>query len=251
MIRKRSGFSLLEILLAVATLVILAGIVIITINQSKQLAGTRNSENIHNDKNIQIEESNLICKININSKKYEDKVLILEGQVKIINDKHYFIQNNCKIEAYPLVPYFLLPCPPDADCLLSPYIIQETDDNIIIKTKVIDNVLNIIQLFNHQHGKIDICTLIKYDYFFLNANFYLEGLVIKRDNNYFLRNNDCEIKINPWLPISTVVSSDKNDFDSQVQTMTMLIDKKLILFSEFQFNNDYFLNVEEFYIIND
>ncbi len=39
-----SGFTLLEILLAVAALVILASIVIIAINPTKQLADTRNSQ---------------------------------------------------------------------------------------------------------------------------------------------------------------------------------------------------------------
>lgn len=42
--KNLSGFTLLEILLAVAALVILASIVIIAINPTKQLADTRNSQ---------------------------------------------------------------------------------------------------------------------------------------------------------------------------------------------------------------
>ena len=41
---RASGFTLIEILLAVAALVILAGIVILAINPSKQLADTRNAK---------------------------------------------------------------------------------------------------------------------------------------------------------------------------------------------------------------
>jgi prepilin-type N-terminal cleavage/methylation domain-containing protein len=41
---KISGFTLIEILLAVAALVILAGIVILAINPTKQLADTRNAK---------------------------------------------------------------------------------------------------------------------------------------------------------------------------------------------------------------
>lgn len=41
---KKSGFTLLEILLVVALLAILAGIVILAINPAKQLATTRNSQ---------------------------------------------------------------------------------------------------------------------------------------------------------------------------------------------------------------
>lgn len=42
--KKSQGFTLLEILLAVAALVILASIVILAINPTKQLADTRNSQ---------------------------------------------------------------------------------------------------------------------------------------------------------------------------------------------------------------
>jgi type IV pilus assembly protein PilA len=42
--QQNQGFTLIEILLAVAALVILAGIVILAINPSKQLADTRNSK---------------------------------------------------------------------------------------------------------------------------------------------------------------------------------------------------------------
>lgn len=43
-LKSNSGFTLLEILLAVAALAILAGIVILALNPSKQLADTRNSQ---------------------------------------------------------------------------------------------------------------------------------------------------------------------------------------------------------------
>lgn len=42
--KNKKAFSLLEILLAVAAIAILAGIVILAINPSKQLADTRNSQ---------------------------------------------------------------------------------------------------------------------------------------------------------------------------------------------------------------
>lgn len=42
--RRRSGFTLIEILLVVALISVLAGIVILAINPSKQLADTRNAQ---------------------------------------------------------------------------------------------------------------------------------------------------------------------------------------------------------------
>ena len=42
--KKRSGFTLIEVLLVVAIITILAGIVILAVNPSKQLADTRNSQ---------------------------------------------------------------------------------------------------------------------------------------------------------------------------------------------------------------
>ena len=110
---KQSGFTLLEILLVVGIIAILAGIVIVAINPSKQLATVRNTERQSDIKQI----DSAINQYYIANGKYPNSVLDLSSNYKEVCDTGAATSSSSYcgelIDLYELVPTYLTAIPKD------------------------------------------------------------------------------------------------------------------------------------------